>query len=376
MISGGSPERRILVAFGEADEFAGFTVADLKLFVPTLFTGLIIAGSTPDRLQPTGYVAGAGLVLACLLVIYGTPRYQTAPGWIRDRLRFLHRPRILRRDGSEQVSTETEVSHPPVEDEILPDESRTGAILGEAEPENSRSLTQLRRFLSRGTGRRDDGYLFGAVEVRPANMALATDADWEHAVEGFTAAVNGLDFPIQIYSTVRPVDPETITAGYRDRLKAGSEMPDAFERLVATYAERLPQEFAQRGTGLRRYYVIVPVSPLDVQRDSSSVDPTSLVGRLSDLAYVGGFVRALRAFRHGESIEERRRRQRVELDRRLDAVSQGLRSISGCSTRRLDTPALARLLNEFWSGTTAPDEPDMPAPRTTAFVTTDQEDSR
>jgi len=224
--------------------------------------------------------------------------------WIRDRLRFLHRPRILRRDGSDQSSTETVVSHPPVEDEALPDESGTGAILGGVEPENTRSLTQLRRFLSRGAGQRDDGYLFGAIEVTPANMALATDADWEHAVEGFTAAINGLDFPIQIYSTVRPVDPETIAAGYRDRLKAGSEMPDAFERLVATYAERLPQEFAQRGTGLRQYYVIVPVSPLDVQRDLLSVDQTSLVDRLCDLSHLGGFVRTLQAFRHDESIEE------------------------------------------------------------------------
>jgi len=376
MTSGGSPERRILAAFGETDKFAGFTAGDLKLFLPTLFAGLIIAGSTPDPLQPAGYVAGGGLIMTCLVIIYATPQYQTAPVWLRDRLQFLRRPRVLHRGGGTQSSAPQTDCHPSVEKEASTEATgAVGAIFARTGRGNTGSLTRLRRFLPRGVARRDDEYLFGAVEVTPANMALATDADWEHAVGGFAAAINGIDFHIQVYSTVRPVDPERITAGYRNRLNADAEMTEQFEQLVTTYAERLPQEFAQRGTGLRRYYVIIPVSPVDVQKTRSSVDQASLVGRLCDLPYIGGFVKTLSAFRQEESIEERRHRQRVELDRRLDAISQGLRRISGCSTRRLDTPALARLLDEFWSGSTAPDEPEMPAPRTAQFVTTDTEDS-
>lgn len=368
--------RRILAAFGEPDEFFGVTLADLKLLVPTVFAGAIIAGNTPAVMQPAGYAGGTGLVLACILLIYATPEYHTAPTWLRDRLSYLTTPGRFVRDGSDDASRDAPRAHPPVaRDETGEDTGPIGAVIATDGPGDSRSLTGLQRFLSRDAGRRADESLFGAVEVEPANMALATDADWEHAVEGFGAAVNGLDFPFQIYSTVTTVDPERITAGYRSRLRRDESGVTAdFQNLIAAYATQFPTEFAKRGTGTRRYYVIVPVKPLDVQTRGSGVDQAGLIDRLCDLPYVGGFMLTIVAFRRQESVAERRQRQLAELDRRLDAIEHGLRSISGCSTRRLTTDELAGLLDDYWTGAQPGASDENLTPRTAPIITTEQED--
>lgn len=373
----GTPARRILAAFGEPDEFLGFTLGDLKLLIPVLFSGLIIAGNTPAVLQPAGYVAGGGLVLVCLFVIYATPSHQTTSEWLHDRVEFATAPARFVRGGGPEASDDPRQLHPAVEEEdTATDSGPIGAVVRHTAPGDSTSLTGLRRFLPGDAGHRTDATLYGAVEVTPANMALATDADWERAVEGFATAVNSIEFSFQIYSTVTPVDPASITDGYRERLGDGDldETP-AFRDLVATYAQQFPREFGRRGTGTRRYYIIVPVGPRDGRSAGSRSEHDGLLAQLQDLAYVGGFIRTVTAFHAAESAAERRHFQRTELDRRLEAITHGLRGIDGCSTRRLETGELASLLSTFWSGDSEPSTAE-PTPRMAPLITTEQESPR
>jgi hypothetical protein len=363
---GGQPSRRILAAFGEPDEFFGFTLADLKLLLPALFAGLIVAGNTPTAVRPLGWAVGGGLVLGALVVVYAAPEYQTAPAWLREKLRYAVAPsRFVPRAGERDPTGEQ--LRPAVEADSAPVDHRG---IGRRNAGEAESLTELERFhVGVDAGERADGYVFGALRVAPANMALATRGDWERTAEQFGAVVNGIEFPFQVYSRVTPVDPERITAGYRDRLEAGApDATPAFRELVATYARRLPREFAQRGTGVREYYVVVSVSPLAVQTGASRLGETGLLAQLGDLPYVGGFLRGFSARRSGSDTEEVRARQVAELDRRLNVVADGLRRIDGCRGTRLGTTELVELLDDFWSGPETATG-SSPRPRTSPVVT-------
>jgi hypothetical protein len=362
------PSRRVLATFGEPEEFFGFTLADLKLFLPALFAGLIVGGNTPAALQPAGWLLGGALVVGSLIVIYATPSYQTATTWLWEKVRYsLTSSRFVLNTLSERSPTDDEL-RPTVESSDDSEERTT--VPRPSRSKNTESLTDFERFhLSADAGERNDGYVFGALRVKPANMALATQSDWERVAEQFGAVVNGIEFPFQIYSRVTPVDPDRITAGYRDRLDTDDlETTPAFRELVATYAQRFPDEFAKRGTGIREYYVVVPVSPLAVQTGGSRLGEDGVLAQLGDLPYIGGFVRGFSATRSSTN-EDVRARQVAELDRRLNTVADGLRRIEGCRSDRLLTEELAEILDDFWSGSeTGPTTTTRP-PRSSPAVT-------
>jgi hypothetical protein len=366
------PSRRTLAGFGEPEKFFGFTLADLKLFLPALFAGVIIGGNTPAPIQPAGWLLGGALVVGSLIVIYAAPSHQTATAWLRKKVRYnLTSSRFVlsafneRSPTADELRPTAELSDSSVESSTVP--SRTA-------PSETESLTEFERFhLSADAGERADGYVFGALRVEPANMALATQSDWERVAEQFGAVINGIEFPFQLYSRVTPVDPDRITAGYRDRLDTDDfEATPAFQELIATYAQRFPDEFAKRGTGVREYYVVVSVSPLAVQTGSSRLGEDGVLVQLGELPYIGGFVRGFSATR-SSTDEDVQARQVAELDRRLDTVAGGLRRIEGCRSDRLSTEELAEVLDDFWSGSeTVPTTTTRP-PRSSPVVTAGDE---
>lgn len=362
-----NPSHRILTEFGESDTFLGLTFTDLRILIPAVFIGLVIARNTPPAFATIGWSVCGVLVIASLLVIYVTPADQTAQGWLLDRYRFITQPKIRTLEGT--------TDHPSEVSEFLPESAEPASVANganEKPSDSTQSLTELDRFyLRHDAARRTDGYLFGAVRVTPANMALATYEDWEQTCRSFAQAVNGIEFPVQVYSTVTPVDPSAITQGYRDRLRSGSlDDKPAFRDLVRTYEHSFPLEFAHRGTSVREYFVIVPVSKLDVQREAHTVGHTSLLERLAELPYVGGFVTAIGVSRRGYSAEEVEARQVSELHRRLGAVEYGLKRIPGCDAKRIETAELADLLRRFWD----PGHRDAPMTtlRTTPVITTEE----
>ena len=371
------PTKRILTEFGEPEEFFGFTFGDLKLLIPALFLGMFIVGNTPETFRLVGWGIAGGLVLTMLILIYASPGHQTTENWLKSRLHYLRQPSVVALSpahGRGEIDNVDELS-PEVEDQRNMPDGGAAAIIGDHLPDSSRTtstqeLTNVERFhVAHRAGKRDDGYVFGAVQVHPANMALATHADWEHAVERLGSIVNGIEFPFQIYSTVTPVDPERITKGYRDRLgDRTTDLNSDFQALLQTYQEKLPREFARRGTSIREFYIIVPVSVLDVQRDVNAVNDAGILATLENLSYVGGFVTTFRASRRDVSPEELEAKQLAELDHRLTTIEEEIAGLDGCSTTRISTSDIAALLKDFWEPATRTDDDPAPTVRETPVV--------
>ena len=376
-MSTNEPTKRILTEIGEPDDFFGFTLGDLKLLIPSLFGGMIVVGNTPAEFRIVGWGIGVGMVLVILVLIYTSPNHLTTEAWLRARLQYLRQPSLLRltpAKNNEDTASMEELS-PEINDhrDITEREASKlspGSLSLGTETKRTQDLTNIDRFhVAHLAGERDDGYVFGAVQVHPANMALTTAADWEQTVHRFGSVVNGIEFPFQIYSTDTPVDPKRITDGYRERLEdQTADLNQDFRTLLKTYLEKLPREFKRRGTSVREFYIIVYVSALDVHRDLNSVNETGILTKLEDLSYVGGFVTTLRASRRDVSPAEVEANQVAELDQRLTTIEEEISGLNGCSTTRVSTPELAALLKDFWEPGARRDDEPTPAVRSTPVV--------
>lgn len=376
-MSTNDPTRRILTEFGEPEDFFGFTLSDLKLLIPALFAGMFVIGNTPAEIRAVGWSIGTGLLVGMLILIYASPGHLTTEAWLKSRLQHTIQPALLTLTppGEAAKAGSSDEFTPNVEDDRDASEAEAMDGIAEKLPNGSRTsgtqdLTDIDRFhVPHRAGKREDGYVFGAVQVHPANMALATRADWEQAVNRFGSVVNGIEFPFQIYSTDTPVDPERITRGYRERLEdQTADLKPDFRTLLKTYQEKLPREFERRGTSVREFYVIVYISSLDVYRDLKSVNESGILTKLEDLSYVGGFVTTLRASRRDVSREELEAKQVAELDHRLTTIEGEISGLNGCSTTRASTSELAALVKDFWEPGARSDNEPTPAVRTTPVV--------
>lgn len=280
-MSTNDPRKRILTEFGEPEEFFGFTFGDLKLLIPSVFLGMLIVGNVPATIEFVGWGIAGGLVLGVLVLVYASPGHQPTQSWLKARLHHLRQPSILvltpddvtgAVDEGQELTPEIE--HQRQRDSRGDADIGRNSLLTRSQTTRTQELTDIEEFhIAHGAGERTDGYVYGAIRVHPANMALATQRDWARTVEQFGRVVNGIEFPFQIYSTVTPVDPERITTGYQNRLrKRSSDLDPEFRALLRTYREKLPRDFARRGTSIREFYVIVSVSALDVQQDVTPVD--------------------------------------------------------------------------------------------------------
>jgi len=376
-MSTNDPTKRILTELGEPDDFFGFTLGDLKLLIPTLFAGMFVVGNTPPEIRVVGWGIAGWLVVGVLILIYASPGHLTTEAWLKARLQHLRRPTVLTLRPARQpedADSSTEFA-PEIQDQRQSSNRGVTHRMIESLPTRThktrtQDLTDIDRFhVAHRAGKREDGYVFGAVQVSPANMALATRADWEHAVNRFGSIVNGIEFPFQIYSTVTPVDPERITKGYRDRLEdQTTDFNPEFRSLLQTYQEKLPREFDRRGTSIREFYVIVSVSALDVHRDLNAVNEAGILAKLEDLSYVGGFVTTLRASRGDVSPQELEAKQVAELDHRLTTIEEELTGLEGCNTTRISTSELAALLKDFWGPGARSDDDPTPSVRTAPVV--------
>ncbi|WP_224338244.1 hypothetical protein [Haloprofundus halobius] len=314
------PSRRILDEFGTSDEIFGieidYSLNDLKLFIPAGIVCGFILLATPQWLNVGGLLAAIGLLLVTAAFVFVTPSHKSPHEWLTDMIKF-----------SQTEHTKTAVAESPAKQ---PD-----------------SLTQVKRFLPvSNLVERTDGNLVAALQVSPANLSLATDQEWEAVANSFGSMLNALDFDIQIHSTARPVEPERITAGYRERL----DDPDVVENpalgdIIRVYREKFPAEFVSRGTCVREYHILIPVSIHEVQ-----LAERGAISKLSTLPVIGGCIRILGAESTQLTYEEIRERQKEEVERRLRAVESGIRDLEGCEVERVSADELAALLEEYWSG--------------------------
>jgi len=310
-----NPAKRIPKSLGtDTKLFGSYTMTDLAV---ALFPGVVVVLCV-QVLLPAGMTIGgyqiqtlalplAGVMIGLgALFVYLTPAYTTSADWVTSMVTFHSR--------SEQIDHEAAKEYTQVE-RVYPD---------------------------RDAIERTDGAMIGLVQVIPPTMALATQEEWAQKAESFQDFLNTtVEFPIQIYSTTQPFPVDEHLGRYESRLDDPDvEANPQLEALIENYLDWYETELHDRRMTIRDHYVVVPVAPVEVQ-----FDETSLAQQLAGLPVLGAIVRELYAPR--EAVE--REALLSELDARLDQVRAGLRSIEGCTAHRIDATDATEVVGEYWS---------------------------
>lgn len=320
--------RTILNEFGE-DETLGptsYTWEDFRLLLPVGIIALLILSKTPSEMWLLGAILSGGLIVFALMIIYLAPPYRPAHKWIIDRFQHIQRPDTMR-------------PHDPTTND------------------DARTLTGVDRFLqgtdlhgNYGAVKRTDGGLVAAIEITAPPMELADRGRWRAAAESFEQFVNSLSFPIQIYSTARDVEVEKLTQKYRDRLAEPDQKVkenDQLQDLLETYRDQLPLEFEQRGTRVREFYILVPVSEIEIHLQNQDS-----MSQFSELPYFGELFRSVSTQSSDLSPQEVEYQQKRELNARLTALDAVIQEhLTNCSAEGVDVGELCDLLEEYWTGT-------------------------
>ena len=326
---GDDPERRILEDIGSDSGFLAFadvSNADLLFIVPALLVAMVTLELT---VLVTGqFFAGVALALVVLGVasayVYICPDHRTPLGLLRSFIAHYRR---------ETTMTFT----------------NQDADDGTDTPPDVRELTQVRAVEPEADAiRRQDETLVGALRIDPANLALADNEQWDRAARGLGAVLNSLDYPVQIHSSARRVDPDRMTAAYDDRrTDPDVRSTPALKEIVEVYRRRRPQEFRDRGTSIRQYHAIVPV---EIQ--AVSLQDNAWVSRLEGVPLIGDrlasmLADALLQDERRDTIEER---QRAILEERRTHLADQLTSVEGLDIQPVTAADLTTLVEEFWSG--------------------------
>jgi hypothetical protein len=334
--------RRIITDFGGSGSIQGTedwpidpAVADVKAVGLAGLFGLAAVAGLPSDYQVLGWTFLGVLLAASLVVVYLTPDDREPLGWLRAIGRFKRRPKRLTQHA-------------------------------ENETERTQTLTQIERTLPIcGAVKRRDGTLVGLVEVEGADMALAEMEAWSAAGSGFEDLADALDGAFEVFSPARTVEPGRLAKGYVGReLDEDVRENPTLSALIETYQRELPREFRERGTAVRRFYVVVWVTEDEVRRQ----DHGALAAR-ADLPIIGGLIRRVGLARREATDAEIETRQKSILSARKRAVENGVASIEGCSAAPVDAEHFAAVLTEYWTGVRT-DHDGKPAPKTSLPVVT------
>lgn len=320
-----TPRRKILDTFGANDEITGididYSLADLKLFLPSTAVALcwFLLFALQDGLLTTvvGLTGGLAILGGTALIVFISPSHMTPQTWLSLIVSFVRHPKLL-------------------------------TLFSTRPTERTEPLTHIKRFHPETeTLERLDGALVTGIRIDPANLTLATEAEWNAAADTLGNALNTLDFDLQIRSSARRVDPDQLVAGYTDRIDDPDVRSNATLRnLIESYRLRLPHEFQARGTSIREYQILIPVTIQEVQLAEHGV-----FSKLVDLPYFGGLFAMVGAGSTRLTPAEIRTAQRIVLAGRVHAVQDTIRGIETCQAESVSTDTLAEWIEAFWTGT-------------------------
>lgn len=313
-----TPAKRIPKSLGTETKLLGsYTLGDAGVaLLPAVAVVLLGQLLVPSSTRIGGYaiqtlvlpVAAVAVGVGAVFV-YVTPAYTSSLDWLVTMVRF--------------HTTATEEAHSEAVDHH-----------------------QLKRvYPTQDVIERRDGAVIGLVRVSPPSMALATADEWAQTADGFQDFLNtSVTFPIQIYSTTQPFPVETYLDHYRDRLDdADVKANQRLQTLIERYIEWYEQDLTARQMTIRDHYVIVTVSPAEVQFEQESV-----LKALGDVPVLGVFVRAVTA----PPPEAQRKALFETLDERRSRVQSGIRDLEGCEAMVVDASDGAKVISEFWAGQT------------------------
>src|SRR6056297_492185 len=199
-------------SLGDTTEFWGkYTFGELLLFVIPVFAYLVILG-LPFVPASALIPATIGLIVTegFLYVLHTVrPSYYRLTEWLRVRAFWLAKKEEHTVDDGNQ---------------------------------DTRQATRLKRIMPHGIERTDGAYV-GAIEVRPANMALEDGDQWQQAVQSLTSLVNSLDGTAKFYVTTRDADNKSHVQAHLDRLDdADTQNHSIFRGVLLEWINRYTDE--------------------------------------------------------------------------------------------------------------------------------------
>jgi len=303
---------------GDTTEFWGsYTFGELLLFALPLFAWLVIMG-LPFVPSSAIVPATVGLLVAegFLFILHKVrPNYYRLTEWLRVRAFWL--------------STKNENTH---------DEGN----------QDTRIVTRLQRIMPRAI-ERVDGAFVGAVRVRPANMALEDDEQWQQAVQSLTGLVNSLEGTAKIYVTTHDADKTAHVEAHKDRLdNADTQNHPIFRGVVMEWLSRHTDDdgTVESDTEMQReYYIIVSVTDADI--DHLQSDDESVIGYLSGIPVLGRL--CARLDRSQLTDAEREEYKDKKLRDRLGNVQRAVNSLYRCRSEAVTPHQLAQLTKNYWA---------------------------
>ncbi|MCF2165450.1 hypothetical protein [Halobacterium salinarum] len=316
--------------------FRGYSLDDVKLIAPGALI-CIYASYAPPAIRTQCIFVGFMVAVLGAIGIATAPEHYKSSEWAS-----LHARHLFRQSTYKHLTYHYDHAQRTQKDS--PDQATLSGLF--ATNERTQDVLGIKRVQSSSDRRGNTGFvqlsddtLIGCIQIHPANLSLASSADWNKATNKLATKINTIEFPIQIYRTSKSFDTETFLQPYQDRhLNDDVQNNPILENLLTEFLNWYPQELADRGTRVTEFYVIVPVERHEVaslQRSNGVTD------QLAEWPLLGQFIST------GEDDTSDvviRGRQQEELYDRLAAARGHFRELPGVEATRVDASEHAELI--------------------------------
>lgn len=129
---------------------------------------------------------------------------------------------------------------------------------------------------------RPDGGVVAGIQIAPYSLDLKSTREQEQVIQGFQAAINGLDIPWQLLSVYRPVDLDAYLTTLDTHLAATAGNR---RRVLGEYTRWVRQQVQGGEMVERRYYLLMTRTGRDAVADHQQ----TLRGLIDDLHRIHGF---------------------------------------------------------------------------------------
>lgn len=311
---------------GDADiEFS-----DVILLFASFMGFLVLGNMVPDGRNWALFV----LVVSCLMIggvflgIYVSPPQMSFYKWLKCKIGF--------KFGADYRSAHVADSGRITKDRISTNGDRRAL----------EDLTRVDGFAPQADAVwRFDGALVGGVRIDPAELSLASTADWEAAADELGSVINSLEHSGQLRNGSVKIDTESVKRMFGDRLgDADVRGNPNLQQNVAMYKNKLPDQMDLKNASIRGFQILAPVTMEEVQMQGHRV-----LGRMNDIPVIGSRIASMLASRNLTIAEIRYRQERIMEERRT-SLEKNLGGITGCDADQLSMDDVINVLEESWTG--------------------------
>ncbi|WP_336365098.1 hypothetical protein [Halalkalicoccus salilacus] len=321
--------RRNLDSFGTLSDI-NVAFSDILLLFASLMAFVFLGNIVPEGRNWAIFALATSclLVAGVLIGIYLSPPGMSLYKWLKCKVGF--------RFGSDHRS-----AHNADSGRITKDTTSTNG-----ERRAFEDLTRVDGFAPQADAVwRFDGALIGGCEIDPAELTLASKADWEAAADELGNVINSLEHSGQLRNGSVKIDTEAVKRMFGERMGDSDVRSNPqLQQNVAMYKHQLPAQMESRSASIRGFQFLAPVTMEEVQMQGHRV-----LGRMNELPVIGSGIASMLASRDLTVAEIRYRQERVMKERRA-SLEKDLSGITGCDADGLSMDDLINVLEESWTG--------------------------